>query len=176
MESAIAVANYFLAKAKIVGKSMTPMQIVKLVYVAHGWHLGLTGKPLFVDDVQAWKYGPVVPSVYNAFKKYGSGPILEPGTEIKFDEGFNFGNLKASSVVPEVHDQQRRNLLDRIWDVYGSYDGITLSAMTHKTRTPWDIAYNDMGGKFQSGFPIPNELIRAYYKQKADASRPTDGN
>ena len=41
-----AIANYFLEKAKAEGNSLTPMQVQKLVYFAHGWYLGLFGEPL----------------------------------------------------------------------------------------------------------------------------------
>ena len=48
-----AVANYFLTKAKDAGKQLTPMQIIKLVYFAHGWSLGLLRSPLIDDQIEA---------------------------------------------------------------------------------------------------------------------------
>ena len=58
------IANEFLRLAKESGQSLTPMQLLKLVFIAHGWMLGLYGEPLISDDVQAWKYGPVIPDLY----------------------------------------------------------------------------------------------------------------
>ncbi len=78
MENAVAIANYFVRKSLDSGIPVTPMKLVKLVYVAHGWYLGLTGEPLIAEGVQAWKYGPVVPSVYDKFKMYGGSAITEP--------------------------------------------------------------------------------------------------
>ncbi len=42
------------------------MKLHKLLYYAAGWHLGFTGEPLFDEDIEAWQYGPVVPSIYLA--------------------------------------------------------------------------------------------------------------
>ena len=57
------------------GDMMTNLRLQKLLYFAQGWHLARYGKPLFDDDIEAWQYGPVVPSVYNAYKQYGRGGI-----------------------------------------------------------------------------------------------------
>jgi len=63
METPLAVANYFIKKSQDDGIAVTPMQLVKLVYIAHGWHLGLHHSQLLTESIQAWKYGPVIPSV-----------------------------------------------------------------------------------------------------------------
>ena len=47
--AALAVADYILTN----GKSFTPMQIMKLVYIAHGWSLGLRQKPLIRERIEA---------------------------------------------------------------------------------------------------------------------------
>ena len=57
------------------------MQVIKLVYIAHGWHLAIYDVPLVDDYVQAWQYGPVIPPLYYAFKRFGSGPITTIPTE-----------------------------------------------------------------------------------------------
>ncbi|WP_131993555.1 type II toxin-antitoxin system antitoxin SocA domain-containing protein [Dokdonella fugitiva] len=40
------------------------MQLLKLVYLCHAWTLGLLGRPLLREEVQAWRYGPVFPALY----------------------------------------------------------------------------------------------------------------
>ena len=37
------------------------MQVLKLVYYCHAWMLGLYGRPLIRQPIEAWRYGPVVP-------------------------------------------------------------------------------------------------------------------
>ena len=64
------VANYLVKKAAsdVNGQPLTIVHLLKLVYFAHGWHLGRTGQPLINRPVEAWKYGPVIPEVYDAFR------------------------------------------------------------------------------------------------------------
>jgi uncharacterized phage-associated protein len=77
--SAIKVANEFLrlAKADNPLRYLTPLQLIKLVYIAHGWSLHYFPEtPLLIEIPQAWQYGPVVPSLYSAVRRYGSSPII----------------------------------------------------------------------------------------------------
>lgn len=57
-----AIANFFLQRQRL-----TQVRLHKLVYFAHGWHLGLNRGPLLDEAIQAWRYGPVVPSLYEEF-------------------------------------------------------------------------------------------------------------
>ena len=41
--SASAIANEILARATGAGVSLTSMQLIKLVYIAHGWSLAVYG-------------------------------------------------------------------------------------------------------------------------------------
>lgn len=58
------IANFFVKKAQEEQIPLTLMKIIKLVYIAHGWHLAHKKSPLISEPVEAWPYGPVVPSVY----------------------------------------------------------------------------------------------------------------
>src|SRR5258708_4614205 len=123
-----AVANEFLKLAKQDGKTLTPMQLIKLVYFAHGWHLALTGKPLLDERVEAWKYGPVVPSLYHEFKRYGNEEITDFARK---DEVINkdgkltigYSPIKLEGEGAEYASQ----LVKKIWEVYGKYSAVQLS-------------------------------------------------
>lgn len=158
MENPIAVANFFIEKSMQEGSLLTNMQAVKLTYIAHGWYLGLAGQPLLNEVAQAWKYGPVVPSVYEAFKSYGRNPI----TQLAWQPLPN----GSTSNFP-LSDKGLEPFLEKIWQVYGGYSGSELSDMTHQSGTPWDEVWNRQGGKDNREVPIPNPLIEEHYKQLA---------
>ena len=80
--SARAVANELIELAKQEGRAFTPLQLLKLVYIAHGWMLGLRQKPLIRDRIEAWKYGPVIPALYHDLKRYGADFVQAPISSI----------------------------------------------------------------------------------------------
>ena len=159
--SPIAVANFFVQKSLETGIELTPMKLVKLVYLSHGWYLGLASQPLISEAVQAWKYGPVVNSVYHTFKKYGNEQILSQESD---PENFQFS-------LPVIQDENIQAFLNKIWDVYSKYSGLQLSTLTHEQGSPWDKVWNYQGGKDRKAVIIPNALIQDYYRTKKDANR-----
>jgi uncharacterized phage-associated protein len=155
--SALSIANFFVEKSLATGTELTPMKAIKLVYIAHGWNLAINDAPLIDEAVQAWKYGPVVPSVYSAFKSFRNGQITQMTHVIE-----NFQILS-----PQVADQTTKQFLERVWNVYCKLSGWQLSAITHENDTPWSITWNKNGGAAHSGAIIPNELIAKHYKDLA---------
>lgn len=146
MHSSLAVANRFLALANQQGDALTPMQLLKLVYLAHGWMLGLHGRPLISDNVEAWQYGPVIPKLYNAVRKFKSQPVT--GSLPAFDTQF---------------DEAEEDIIRQTYEIYGGKTGPALSRLTHRPGGPWETVYEH--GSF--GTTIPNDLIEDHYRQLA---------
>lgn len=142
------VAEYMLWCARRDGNPLTSMQVLKLVYIAHGWTLGLTGSPLIDEPVEAWQYGPVVPSVYHEYKRFGGGFISD-----------------CPQHRPGHFSVSERSVLDQVWKQYGHLSGIKLSSMTHQRGTPWDITIRRRG----RGAVISNDLIEDHYQSLASA-------
>jgi uncharacterized phage-associated protein len=161
MESALAVANFFVDQSLNTGEPLTPIKLIKLVYISHGWYLALNDDELLSEAVEAWQYGPVVPTVYHKFKQYGNGQIKAFANEL----------INQTFYVPKVHDEETINFLQEIWDQYKQYDGLQLSTLTHLPETPWYIVYNHPGNKGKKGILIPNNLIKEHYKEKLNANR-----
>ncbi len=155
MERPITIANYFIDKAIKTNEPVSPLKLLKLVYLAHGWYLGLQGDPLIDETVQAWKYGPVVPSIYHSFKHYGNEQITKLDYDIFSD----------SYIVPQ--QPEIISFLDKVWDVYKKYSAVQLSALTHEKNSPWDIVWNQQGGSQELFAPIDNSIIKTYYQGKA---------
>lgn len=161
--SAIAVANFFIAKARIDGSDITPMQLLKLVYIAHGWSLGILDRPLISNEVEAWRHGPVIPDVYHTFKKYRSSNISEYGSDIVWSSD---SQRYIELPTGKIDDEDFNSLLDKVWEVYKKYSGWELSAITHKENTPWSIVWNRFGKNNNFGnTTIDNDVIKDHYKR-----------
>jgi hypothetical protein len=102
-QDARAVANYFLDVAGKENRTIDPMGIQKLVYFAHGWNLAMYGRPLIVQNVEAWDYGPVIRDLYQDFKRFGNGPIKMPAMALSFGPGrFQFMKPELNGQAPPV--------------------------------------------------------------------------
>lgn len=166
--SAKAIANAFLQIGNEHATPISPLKMQKLVYIAHGWSLGLTDNPLVADELpEAWEYGPVFPSLYHEFKEYGRGAITQPASEFVISpstKGFTYEEPE----VP-VGDDGTWALLRRVWDQYGKFGGIALSELTHRDGTPWDVTRAKARGVKNAD--IPNDIILAHYKSLIDRNR-----
>ena len=144
--NAIQVANWFVNRFHRDARRPTIMELIKLTYISHGWHLEIYNAPLFEDRIEAWQFGPVIPSVYRAFKSQGldiTSPIPR---------------------VPEITDDNVIRLLDQVYDIYGHFTGLQLSDLTHVPGGPWHVTM-EVGGQFQR---IPDSVIRPHYVEKRE--------
>ena len=142
MKSSQTIAHEFLRLAREAGESLTLMQVLKLVYIAHGWMLALHRRPMVKDEIQAWQYGPVIPGLYDVVRKFRGGPVEE-----------------VAPAAGEKLDGREKEVVRRVFDRYGRLNGLELSSLTHTENTPWDLTYN--GRNF--GEVIPDDLIQAHY-------------
>ena len=146
--SAKSVANAFISLAEREGKPLTNMQVQKLVYIAQGFSLGIADRPLFYDNVHAWQWGPVIPTLYKALQRYGRGTVTEfiPCDETIPEDGDDFSLLKA------------------VWDSYKGFSGAQLSSLTHKPETPWSETW-----EFDRFGIIAVETIKSHYKRLVES-------
>lgn len=142
------VAEQILWLRNKMGLETTPMHVIKLAYLCHGWMLGIFGQCLSAEPAEAWRYGPVIPSVYHNYKEFRNTPI----TRDVSDRSGEF-------------DENQNSIIEGVIDSYLHYDPWQLSAITHQPGTPWDIVYGDGRGE---GETIPDEVIEKYYRELAD--------
>jgi uncharacterized phage-associated protein len=143
MVDARVVSNRLVEIARLRGDTLTPMQVLKLVYIAHGYSLGARGVPLIPNRVEAWKFGPVIPSLYHAIKHWRDKPVGRIDTTGL--EGFRDGEP---------------DLVDAIYEAYKGMDGISLSNLTHQPGTPWAEVYRPD----HANITIPDDLIEHHYR------------
>jgi len=159
--SATAVANDFLKIASDNASPLTSMKLQKLVYFSHGWSLALAGDPLIFNRIEAWDYGPVIPDLYQDFKRYGNEPIAKPVQE------WTIRDRKIVLITPTVENCPRdperigaQKIIERVWQQYGKFTAARLSNATHAEGTPWAQVYKPG----QRNILIPNTIIKAYFE------------
>ncbi len=168
--SAAAVANEFLELAKRENREITPMQLQKLVYFAYGWYLAIHGRRLINERIEAWQWGPVVPSLYGWFKPYGSQPIKgavmlpdfthASGLSQTFGLKFSPPRVRSNNAT---EDAEAMSVIRRVWEIYGKFSAYQLSSMTHEPNSPWSRTQ----GKEIRGTDIPDNLIMEYFRNLA---------
>jgi uncharacterized phage-associated protein len=156
------VANYFIDSAAGEGKRLTPLQLIKFVYLAHGWHLGIRGEPLLNERAEAWQYGPVIPSLYHALKVYGNRPVTEKLASFEVSSGPTI--VFTTREIPTPDDPAVREVLAAVWNAYKHFTGAQLTALTHQAGTPWYQTWENEGGKQAKGTDIRDDLIREHFQ------------
>jgi uncharacterized phage-associated protein len=153
MYSVLDVAGYFIDKGLKGENPLTPIQVMKLCYFAHGYKLAINDEPLIDETVQAWKYGPVFQDLYHCLKMYGSRKIKEVPSFLK-------PNI-------DIFEEEDIEIMDAVFEGLGEEDGMTLSDMTHDEGTPWKEVWDEAGEK-KKYTTIDNELIKKHFKELLD--------
>lgn len=127
------------------------MKVQKILFFLNGWHLAITGEPAIGEPFQVWKYGPVVPSVYQDLKVFGGGPVTEYLKEYDSESG-SFKPYVIANSQKEFYE-----ILDLTWDKYVGIVATRLSAMTHAPNSPWATA------KRNGSTIIGNDITKTYF-------------
>lgn len=108
------------------GDVITNLKAQKLLYYAQGIVLAKTKKPLFDDDFVAWQHGPVIPSLYQQLKTFGS-------SQIQIEDDLDLDRFSSKQM----------DLLISVYKTYGQFSAWKLRDMTHN-ESPWrDVNIND---------------------------------
>lgn len=149
MTRATEVAGYIISMMKDEASGtepeendLTPLKLQKLLYYCQGYSLALTGKPAFEEEIEAWRLGPVVESVYQEYKKYNRKIIPYSSFESEPDE-------VLKSIIRLVLSDKRL------------FSGEALSQATHKER-PWVESYK---GDYKNA-RISQELMKEYFSSE----------
>ena len=108
--------------------------------------LGVFGRGLIAEPAEAWRYGPVVSTVYRTYKSFRGDPIATPLAD------------KSADL-----DEDQNELLGEVLRAYQGYSAWDLSAITHQPGTPWHEVYN--GGRGE-GAIIPDAVLGRHYAER----------
>ena len=129
MYNPVHISNNFLMLAHKQDEQVTAMKMQKMLYFLYRDFLREFKVSLFSERFSAWKYGPVLESVYHTYKGFGSDGIK------------GYGGTPAYA-LKEEDDPDLRRLIRKIWAACLPYNGIDLSKMTHRPESAWYKAWN----------------------------------
>jgi uncharacterized phage-associated protein len=140
MSNARDVAEYILMRTG----EIPAMKLQKLVYYSQAWSLVWDNKPLFMDEIQAWANGPVVPNLYDCHRG-----------EYSVHSGMFNGQ-------PDAIDKDGGETIDAILDLYGDKAPHWLSELTHM-EDPWKNARVGYPDGSRSQVTITQGAMAEYY-------------
>ncbi|MFL4475546.1 Panacea domain-containing protein [Paeniglutamicibacter sp. MACA_103] len=125
------------------------LKLQKLLYYCNAWNLALRGRPMFPDQIEAWKHGPVISSIYTMHRKETSVDSWEAGDATRVS-------------MPD------QDLATAVINLYGARSGWALRNLTHK-EDPWMAAWDRCGHGERYGEVITEDEMGAYYRARISA-------
>lgn len=126
--------------------TMTTMKMQKLVFYSQAASLTQRNRPLFEEDFEAWRGGPVCFTLYKTHRKRF---IIRPG-ELPLPEN-------TSGLIPD-----EKFLVEKVCDKLSSLTGNQLSKRTH-AENPWKNMRVGLDPGQNSDRIISKESMREYY-------------
>ena len=132
------VAQYILGKTG----EITKWKLQKLVYYAQAWHLVWDDEPLFEDEFQAWRTGPVCVALHQRHNgEYRISTIGGDGRRLTDSE---------------------RETIDVVVDVYAKFEGQELANLTY-TEQPWQDARIGLAEDDKGSQVISHDAMKRFY-------------
>jgi uncharacterized phage-associated protein len=153
--AAASIANAFLTRAFRDRRKIDPMKMQKLCYISQGYALVELNKSLFDEKFEAWKFGPVLPSLYHLLKEYRWSPVRQILKDYDYE-------TRRYVEAPVPTDPTINEILDFVWKTYGDMDAVDLSDWTHEKGGPWDQVVNSQQ-EFVRNMVIPDDMIAEYF-------------
>ncbi|HAO24655.1 MULTISPECIES: type II toxin-antitoxin system antitoxin SocA domain-containing protein [unclassified Methylophaga] len=140
------ISSALLQKSSERNISVSNLKLQKLAYYCQGYYLAATGEPMFIDRIEAWDHGPVVPSLYHTYKIYGSAYI----------PGGSYQPVDLGSLPKMVLD-----IIDFVLDKWGNKGAWFLRNQTHQ-EAPWREHYNEETEQVD-GAEISHDQMRNFF-------------
>ena len=115
------------------------LKLQKLLYFIQAYFLIVRDEPCFIEQIEAWDLGPVVPEAYHAYKQFGSNDIPFLDSFVRFDEK-NPWNPDYVQYIDSVITEDDKAIINLVIDKFADYTATDLVALTHK-QLPWKQAY-----------------------------------
>lgn len=147
------LANFVLDVADESNIAVTNLALQKLMFFCHGSLLVHFDQRLVRNKFEAWRFGPVIPAVYDVFSAFKREAITS--------RAVHFDKLERRFYVePFVPDLQLKAFLTTVIRKYGDLDPIALFKLSHAHDGPWHRAKEAYSERANFGQTIDNALIK----------------
>lgn len=160
MYEARKIANFLLQEFDSRDHALTNMKINKLLYFIQGWGYARLNRKIIRNHFVAWEYGPVVRSVFDAFKHFGSEPITEPAKFLNYETGY------LEFIACDTIDEESLRLIRKVIPYYIVKSTSELVRLTHCPGGPWDAVRTASSNRQTMFDRIPDEFISRYFKRE----------
>jgi uncharacterized phage-associated protein len=124
---------------------MESWKLQKLCYYTQGFHLALTDKTAFAENIEAWKDGPVVPDLFQAHKGLRTVYAIDGSGEFEV-------SVELAATI------------ERVSSMFGPFSGDALRATSH-IEPPWMSARGDKLEGESSNAAISIQQMREHFSQ-----------
>lgn len=139
-----ALANTILMRSFDEGIPITPLKLQKLIFFVYSRYLCKYNEPLFSEQFCAWRYGPVLQSIYYEFNAFGANSITRFARDAVGDV------YVVNSCETNIID-----IINSVWSDFGRMTAAQLSNLTHQKGSAWDIA-KEKGRRYITDEDIQN--------------------
>ena len=121
--SANNVACYLIHKAIDNGHPISNLQLQKILYYLQVFFLQKRHYALFSDEIEAWRFGPVVRNVYEKYSGFGASDLMDIDS---YDDNFS---------------REEKGIINKILEDKSKLYPWKLVADTHQKGKAWDLVY-----------------------------------
>lgn len=133
--SAILIAKFIITYLTSIGAPISNLHLQKMLYFLQRNFIEEFDTTLFGDDIEAWQYGPVTPSVYRVYSGYGAMKI-DAMYEEDWDEIIFQNQEQIDYFIARIDALRERDA----WD---------LVEESHRHGGAWDNVYKNGVGAFR---------------------------
>lgn len=169
-----AIANLILDEGDRIARPVSHVALQKLLYFSHGLFLVEQKKPLAMGFFEAWKFGPVQPTVYQCFKSAGVHPITFRASGVDLLTG-------KPRALPVPTEPDVVQLIARVMGSFGRLTAGRLIDVSHAKGAPWDFVVENSKTGVSLGLRISNDVIierfkyhKVSVKEEPNAGEPGD--
>ncbi|MGL4362203.1 MAG: Panacea domain-containing protein [Cellulosilyticaceae bacterium] len=152
---ALDISRYVINYYNNIDVEISNLKLQKVLYFVQGNFYKKFKKPCFIEDMLAWRYGPVIPIVYAEFKQFGANNISKVENILEYDiEKKQYIVREYSENLIEDID---RKLINDVLELCKEYSPVALYQITHKQK-PWLESYKNGYNSV-----INKELIKDFF-------------